>query len=216
MEEEEWEQGNSGTETDCSVSEEFASSRAARQAAKRGRGKGKARNPSGQRARGKGRGSSRGRGAVREPIPRDQDRQNVTNWNFLEYMSSPEAMMPLSPAVQQAEKRKAGRPLGSSNKKQYTSSARRAIEEATRLLDGESFLDEEKDIENDSLDEGEVNDNPEDEDEPEDFLVYVSEGEEEQQEAGSGYVRAGGRGGGLGRRRGGMIHISTPEPGGVM
>ena len=93
--------------------------------------------------------------------------------------------MPLSPAVQQAEKRKAGRPLGSRNKKQYTSSARRAIEEATQLLDGESFLDEEKDIENDSLDEGEVNDNPEDEDEPEDFLVYVSEGEEEQQEAGS-------------------------------
>ena len=73
--------------------------------------------------------------------------------------------------MQQAEKRKAGRPLGSSNKKQYTSSARRAIEEAKRLLDGESFLDEEKDIENDSLDEGEVNDNPEDEDEIIDVVV---------------------------------------------
>ena len=33
------------------------------------------------------------------------------------------------------------------------------------------------------------------EDEPEDFLVYVSEGEEEQQEEGSGNVRAHGTAG---------------------
>ena len=131
---------------------------------------------------------------MREPVSRDKDRQNVTNWSFLEYVSSPENMMPILPTGAQVEKRKAGRPVGSSNKKKYQSSARRAIEEATRLLDRESFVDEEKDIENDSGDEGEVNDNPDDEDEPHDFLVYVSEGEEEQQEAGSGDVRARGRG----------------------
>ena len=135
VEEEEWEKANSGTETDCSVSEEFATSRAARQAAKRGRGRG-AQKPSGQRGRGRG----RGRGAVREPVSRDKDRQNVTNWSFLEYVSSPENMMPILPAGAQVEKRKAGRPVGSSNKKKYTSSARRAIEEATRLLDEECFV----------------------------------------------------------------------------
>ena len=99
-------------------------------------------------------------------------------------------MMPLAPDREEGEKRKAGRPLGSSNKKKYTSSARRAIEEATRLLEGETFVDVEKDFQNESEDEGEVNDNPDDE--PEDFLVYVSEGEDEQQEVGSGDVRAGG------------------------
>ena len=194
--EEEWEEVNSGAESDCSVSEEFASSRASRKAARgRGRGSrgggrgsrgGRSTNPSGQKGRGRGRG--RGRVGVREPVPRDQDRQNVTNWNFMEYVSSPEQMMPLAPVREEGEKRKAGRPLGSSNKKKYTSSARRAIEEATLLLEGETFVDEEKDFENESEDEGEVNDNP---DEPEDILVYVSEGEEEQQEEGSGNVRAG-------------------------
>ena len=95
------------------------------------------------------------------------------------------------PAMEVVEKRKAGRPIGSSNKKKYKSSARRAIEEATLFLEGETFVDEEKDIQNSSNDEGEVMDDPEDE--PEDFLVYVSEGEEEQQEEGSGNVRAHGR-----------------------
>ena len=156
--EEEWEEVNSGAESDCSVSEEFASSRASRKAARgRGRGSrgggrgsrgGRSTNPSGQKGRGRGRG--RGRVKVREPVPRDQDRQNVTNWNFMEYVSSPEQMMPLAPVREEGEKRKAGRPLGSSNKKKYTSSARRAIEEATLLLDGETFVGEEKDFENES------------------------------------------------------------------
>ena len=103
----------------------------------------------------------------------------MTNWNFLEYASSPEAMMPTGAVREEVvreegEKRKPGRPIGSSNKKKYKSSARRAIEEATMLLEGETFVDEERDIENSSNDEGEVNDDPEEE--PEDFLVYLSEG----------------------------------------
>ena len=47
-------------------------------------------------------------------------------------------MMPLAPVREEGAKRKAGRPLGASNKKLYTSSARRAIEEATLLLEGET------------------------------------------------------------------------------
>jgi hypothetical protein len=94
---EEWEEANSGIESDVSVSEEFASSRASRKAANRR--------------------SGRGRGKT---VPRDQDCQNVTNWNFLEYASSPELMMPLAPDREEGEKRKAGRLLGSSNKKKYT------------------------------------------------------------------------------------------------
>jgi hypothetical protein len=46
----------------------------------------------------------------------------VTNWNFLEYASSPEAMMPTGAVREEVvreegEKRKPGRPIGSSNKK---------------------------------------------------------------------------------------------------
>ena len=148
---------------------------------------------------GRGRGGG-GRGVHKRKNPPDENRQNVTNWAFEEYLSSPE------PQRATVEGRKAGRPIGSSSKKKYLTATRRAIEEATRQ---ENFVEEDKDFCNSSMDEGEIS--PEvDEDEPEGILFYVSEGEEEeeeeekQQEQGSGNSRA---------RRGGGAHVGQPGRG---
>ena len=111
-------------------------------------------------------------GGGKSSYEKDQDRQNVTNWEFLEYVPSPNPKRAAEEEKKEGgtpRRRKSGRPAGSVGKKKK-SATKRALEEAQKLM--ESFVHEEKDIQNSSMDEVDISAEGR-EDEPGDFLFYV-------------------------------------------